>query len=79
MSKEESPEDIVTAHEWQCQKCRYLLRLEFGPLFVEGCECSRCGDPVEYHKVKEVRRSQLGMTRPYPSLVIKLASGGLFS
>jgi len=61
--KEASPEDIVVAHEWRCRKCRYFLRLEIAPLFLEGCECSECGEPVEYHKLKRVMRSQIGITR----------------
>ena len=55
-------EAIVEAHEWECKKCHYFLRLEMAPLHCDGAVCDKCHQAVEYHGIKNVLRSQLGVT-----------------
>ena len=53
----------VQAHEWECKRCGYFLRLEFGPPCCEGGTCNTCHEVVKYHGIKDVLRSQLGVTK----------------
>lgn len=50
------------AHEWECKKCGYVLRLEFGPLCCEGGVCNKCGNRVIYNGLKrDILKSTLGV------------------
>ena len=55
------------AHEWECKKCRYTLRLEIGPLCREGGICNKCGSIVIYNGIKrDILKSTLGISSNKP-------------
>lgn len=60
---ETGPTKTVEAHEWECKTCGYLLRTEIGPSCCEDGECNTCHQKVEYHGIKNVLHSQLGVTK----------------
>lgn len=55
------------AHEWECKKCGYILRLELGPLCCEGGICKKCGGTVIYNGIKRgILKSTLGLSLSKP-------------
>ncbi len=60
-------QEKTEAHEWECKKCGYVLRLEFGPLCCEGGVCNKCGGIVTYNGLKrDIPKSTIGITWSKP-------------